>query len=60
MNGLVTYINPLITSIGPGVVMCKSCPALTLFFTGGKVKFFNQKSFTFTLNAYHHFFFTFF
>lgn len=37
VNGLVMYINPLIISIGPGVIMCKSCPTLTLFFTGGKV-----------------------
>ncbi|CAB4405095.1 Aph-1 [Rhizophagus irregularis] len=34
VNGLVMYINPLIISIGPGVIMCKSCPTLTLFFTG--------------------------
>ncbi|GBC07350.1 hypothetical protein RclHR1_00740033 [Rhizophagus clarus] len=34
MNGLVTYINPLIISVGSGVIMCKSCPTLTLFFTG--------------------------
>ncbi|RGB29817.1 gamma-secretase subunit Aph-1 [Rhizophagus diaphanus] len=34
VNGLIMYINPLIISIGPGVIMCKSCPALTLFFVG--------------------------
>ncbi|RIA90081.1 gamma-secretase subunit Aph-1 [Glomus cerebriforme] len=34
MNGLVTYINPLVSSVGSGVIMCKSCPTLTSFFIG--------------------------
>jgi len=32
MSGLVTYITLLSHSIGPGVIMCQSCPNVSLYF----------------------------
>ncbi|KAI9476535.1 MAG: Aph-1 protein-domain-containing protein [Benjaminiella poitrasii] len=32
MTSLVSYISLLVESIGPGVVMCASCPKITLYF----------------------------
>ncbi|ORY97784.1 gamma-secretase subunit Aph-1 [Syncephalastrum racemosum] len=32
MSALISYISPLVDSIGPGVLMCPSCPGATLFF----------------------------
>ncbi|CAO3678467.1 unnamed protein product [Umbelopsis ramanniana] len=31
-SALVTYISTLVQMIGPGVIMCPSCPSVTLFF----------------------------
>ena len=31
-SALVTYISTLVQMIGPGVIMCPSCPSTTLFF----------------------------
>lgn len=35
MSALISYISPLVDSIGPGVLMCPSCPAATVFFVSG-------------------------
>jgi anterior pharynx defective protein 1 len=32
MSSLVGYISLLVESIGPGVIMCPSCPKATLYF----------------------------
>ncbi|CAJ0625719.1 5852_t:CDS:2 [Entrophospora sp. SA101] len=34
INGSITYVTLLVYSIGPGILMCKSCPFLSLYFVG--------------------------
>ncbi|KAJ3073706.1 hypothetical protein HK102_005953, partial [Quaeritorhiza haematococci] len=34
MSGLVSYINQLSESLGPGIMYCRSCPSLDVFFVG--------------------------
>jgi anterior pharynx defective protein 1 len=36
MFGVISYITLLVQSLGPGVLMCNSCPNMSLYFVSGK------------------------
>ncbi|KAF9970116.1 hypothetical protein BGZ73_007276 [Actinomortierella ambigua] len=36
MSGSISYITMLVQTIGPGVIMCPSCPSISLYFISGK------------------------
>src|SRR5690554_1667184 len=38
MFGIISYITLLVQSMGPGVLMCVSCPNISLYFISGKKK----------------------
>ena len=35
MFGIISYITQLVESLGPGVLMCPSCPSISLYFISG-------------------------
>jgi anterior pharynx defective protein 1 len=37
MFGIISYITQLVQALGPGVLMCPSCPSISLYFISGKL-----------------------